>query len=60
MKGSFVDIDERARVEVAHPEPSPHGPGKPIITITHSCELDEPAWRRLVQEVDAMIQKAKS
>lgn len=60
MKGSFVDIDERARVEVSHPEPAPTGPGKPIIKITNGCELDEPAWRRLVTEVDSMIQKAKT
>lgn len=59
MKGSFVDINERSRVEVATPDPSPTGQSPSTIRITAPCELDEPAWNRLVEEVNGMIEKHK-
>jgi hypothetical protein len=56
MKGEFVDINqEGARAEVAHlPD------GHTNIKITRACDLDEKAWRVLVEEVDAMIERTKS
>jgi hypothetical protein len=55
VKGSFVDIDDRgARAEVAV---NPEKTDETMVTVTKGFTLDGAGWKRLVGEVDAMIER---
>jgi hypothetical protein len=61
MRGEFVDIDDTgARVEVTAEGIEHERTGKATLSFTRPFSLDEGAWRRLVEEVDAMIERSKS
>ena len=58
MKGCFVDIDAEsgARAEVAK---DPEKPGV-MVRVTRGFTLDGAGWKRLVDEVDAMVRRESS
>lgn len=61
MRGEFVDInDSGARVEVTAEGIEHERTGNAQIAFTRPFGLDEVAWRKLVAEVDAMIERSKS
>lgn len=63
MKGEFVDINqEGARVEVSTNRSSSAPPaGEPAtkVSFPYPFEVDEPTWRKLVEEIDGMIGRTK-